>query len=72
MTEVRAVEQLTAERATVTERGLEAVKAHQAEIEVTLRKSLSDTKAALQGTLETLKAERSALASEWKARSEAD
>ena len=36
VTEVRAVEQLTAERATAAERGLEAAKVHQAEIEAAL------------------------------------
>jgi len=48
------------------------VKAHQVETEAMLWKSLADTEAVLQGTLETLEAERSTLASERKARSEAD
>jgi len=60
------------ERATAAERGLEVAKAHQAETEATLHKSLVDTEATLLGTLETLETERSALASERKARSEAD
>ena len=46
-TEVRAVEQLMAERAIAAKRGLEAAKARQAEIEATLRKSLTDTEVVL-------------------------
>ena len=69
---MRVKEQRAAEQATATERGLEAAKAHQAETEATLWKSLADIEAALQGTLETLETKRSALASERKARSEAD
>jgi len=72
VTEVRAAEQLMAKRGTAAERGLEVGKARQAETEATLRKSLADTEAVLQGTLETLEMERSALASERKAWSEAD
>ena len=67
MTAVRAEEQRVAELATAAEQGLEAAKAHQAETEVMLRKSLVDTEAALQGALETLEAEWSALASEQNA-----
>ena len=70
--ETWAMEQLMAERATAAERGLEAVKARQAKTEATLWKSLADTEAVLQVTLETLETERSALASERKAWSEAD
>ncbi|XP_066379484.1 uncharacterized protein [Miscanthus floridulus] len=61
VSEVRAAEQLTAKRATAVEQGLEAAM-HQ--------KSLADTKATLQGALETSEVEWSALASEQKARSE--
>ena len=45
--EVRAVEQIAAERATATGRGLEAAKARQAETEVGLLTSLANTEAAL-------------------------
>ena len=72
VTEPRAAEQLTMERATAAERGLEAVKVRQEEAEAALQKSLVDTKAALQSTLETLEAEQKALESERKARSEVD
>ena len=72
MTEVRVVEQLTAEQATAAERGHEAAKARQAETVAALRKSLADTEVALRGTLETLDMEWSALALERKARSKAD
>ena len=72
MTAVRVEEQRVVERETAVERGLEAAKARQAETEVTLRKSLANTEVALRGTLETLEMERSALASERKAQSEAD
>ena len=51
------------ERATIAERGLEAVKAYQAETEAKLWKSLVDTKAALQKSLETLESEWNALES---------
>ncbi|XP_066373126.1 uncharacterized protein [Miscanthus floridulus] len=61
---VRAEEQCVAERATATERGLEAVKAHQAETEAGLRTSLANPKAVLKKSLETLESERSALVSE--------
>ena len=54
---VRVEEQHAAERATATERGLEAAKARQAETEVGLYKSLADTEAALQKSLETLESE---------------
>ena len=57
MTVARAEEQRAAERATATERGLEAAKARQAETEVGLYKSLADTEAALQKSLETLESE---------------
>ena len=56
-------EQLMAERATVAERGLEAAKAHQAETEVVLQKSLET----LESERNTLESERSALESERKA-----
>ena len=86
MTKEQAAEVLVAERATTAERGLEAAKAHQAETEAGLWKSLADTEAALQKSLETLELERNtlkserntlelarkALESERKARSEAD
>ena len=55
------------ERATTAERGLEAVKARQVETEVGLQKSLADTEAVLQKSLETLESERSALVSEQNA-----
>lgn len=71
---VRAKEQRAAEHAIAAEQGLEATKARQAETEVGLWKSLVDSKAALQKSLETLESERSALVSErnalelaWKA-----
>ena len=44
--------QRAAERATVAEQGLEAVKAHHEEIEAGLRTSLVNTKAALREALE--------------------
>jgi len=83
---VRAEEQRAAERVTTAEQGLEAVKARQVETEVGLQKSLADTEAVLQKSLETLELEqnalkleqnalesaRKALESEQKARSEAD
>jgi len=77
VTEARAVEVLVVERATAIERGLEVAKARQAETKAGLWKSLADTKAALQKSLETLELERDALerealVSEQKARSEAD
>ena len=62
-TTVRAEGQRAVERATAAERGLEAVKARQAETEVGLRKSLVDIEVALQKSLETLESERSALVS---------
>ncbi|XP_066323431.1 uncharacterized protein [Miscanthus floridulus] len=62
-----AEEQRAVERATTTERGLEAAKAHQAETEVGLRKSLADTEAALQKSLEALESEQGALVSEQNA-----
>ena len=64
--------QRAVERATATERGLEAVKAHQAKTKAELWKSLADTDVALQSALETLETERKDLESERKARSEAD
>ena len=64
MTVVRAEEQRAAERATAAEWGIEAVKACQAETVAKLRKSLVDTEAALQKSLETLESERNALESE--------
>ena len=63
---------LVAERAIAAELGLESAKVFQVETEVALWKSLADTEAALQGTLETLEKERNALESERKARSEAN
>ena len=69
---MRAAEVLAAEWATVAERGLEVAKARQVKIKAMLRMTLVDTEAALQGTLETLEVERSTLASEQKAQSEAD
>ena len=39
---------------TAAERGLDAVKAHQAKTEAVLMKSLADTEAVLQGSLEAL------------------
>ena len=65
MTEARVVEQLAAERATAAERRLEVAKVCQAKTEVALQKSLVDTRAALQSSLETLETER-------KTQSEAD
>ena len=53
------------ERATVAERGLDAVKVHQVETEVALQKSLVETEVALQESLV-------ALESEQKARSKVD
>jgi len=64
VTVVWAEEQRAAERATTAERGLEAAKARQVEIEAGLWKSLADIEAALQKSLETLELERSALVSE--------
>ena len=64
MTEARAVE-----RATATERGLEAAKVHLAETEAALQKSLVETEVEFQSTLEM---EWKALESERKARSEVD
>ena len=61
VTVVRVEEQRVAERATTVKLGLEAAKAHQAETEVGLRKSLADIEAALQKSLETLELERSTL-----------
>ena len=68
-----------ADRATAAEQGLGVAKAHQAETEAGLRKSLADIEATLQKSLETLESERNALESERndpesarKARSEAD
>ncbi|XP_066316626.1 uncharacterized protein [Miscanthus floridulus] len=61
---VQAEEQCAAERATTVERGLEAVKAYQAETKAGLQKSLADTEAALQESLEALELEQSALVSE--------
>ena len=58
--EVRAAELLAAERATAVERGLDAVKARQAKTEALLQKSLADTEAALQSSLEALDSERKA------------
>ena len=72
VTGARATELLVAERATAIEWGLEAVKVRQAEIEAALQKSLVDTEAVLQSSLETLEMERKALESERKAQSEAD
>ena len=63
-TAVRAEGQRAAKRATAAERGLEAVKARQAETKVDLRTSLADTEVVLQKFLETLELVRSALASE--------
>ena len=65
-------EALMAERATTAEQGLEAAKAYQAETEAALWKSLVDTEAALQDSLEALEIEWNALASEQKAWSKAD
>ena len=65
-------EQRAAERATAAERGLKAAKAHQAETEAVLQKTLADTEVVLQRSLETLEMERNALESERKAGSEAD
>ena len=62
--ETWAMEQLMAERATATERGLEAVKARQAKTKAGLLKSLADTEVVLQKSLETLELERNALVSE--------
>ena len=45
--EARVAELLMVERATVAERGLEAVKVHQAETEGALPKSMVETEAAL-------------------------
>ena len=56
--------QRAAGRATTTERGLEATKARQVETEAGLRKSLVDTEAVLQESLETLESEQSTLVSE--------
>ena len=71
-TAVWAEGQHAAEWATTAEQGLKAAKARQAKTEVALWKSLVDTKAMLQATLETLKMEQNALEMERKARSEAD
>ena len=72
VTEAWAVEWLAAERASATERGLEAVKVYQAEIEAMLQKSLADTEVALQSSLETLETEQKDLELEQKAWSKAD
>ena len=66
VTGAQAAELLAVERVTTVERGLEA------EIEVALQKSLANTEAALQSSLETMETERKALESERKAQSEAD
>ena len=63
--EARAVELLAVERATAAKRGLDAAKVYQAETEAVLQKSLAETNAALQESLEALESER-------KARSEVD
>ena len=57
---------------TAAERGLEAMKARQAEIEADIRTSLVDTEAVLQKSMEALESKRNAQESEHKARSEAD
>ena len=49
--------QRAAERATTTERGLEAMKAHQVETEAELRASLASIKMALQEALVALEPE---------------
>ena len=67
-TKAWAVELLVVEWVTAVERGLNAVKAHEA----ALQKSLADTEVVLQRALETLDMEWKALESERKARSEAD
>ena len=86
MTAVWVEEQRVVEWATAAEQGLEAAKAHQAETEAGLQKSLVDTEVALEESLDALESERSALVlernalelarkaleSERKARSEAD
>ena len=67
------------ERATTAERGLKATKAHQAETEMELQKSLANTEAVLQEALAALEPERAALElaqkgleAEQRARSKAD
>ena len=60
----RVEEQRVMERATATERGLEAAKARYVETEVGLRKSLADTTVTLLKSLETLESEQNALESE--------
>ena len=79
VTEARAAELLTAERATASERGLEAVKVRLVETKAMLQESLAKTEVVLQSTLETLEVEQKDLELEWKAleseqmaRSEAD
>ena len=64
VTVARVEEQCAAEWATTAEWGLAVAKAHQVETEARLRKSLVDTEAVLQKSLETLESERSALVSE--------
>ena len=58
---MRAEEQRAVERATATERGLEAAKTHQVKTEAGLCKSLANTDTALQKSLETLELERNTL-----------
>ena len=50
--------QRAVERATAAEQGLEAMKAHQEEIEAGLRTSLANTEAALREALAALEPER--------------
>ena len=59
--------QHVAERVTTIEWGLKVARARQAKTEAGLRKSLADTEAVLQKSLETLESERSALVSEQNA-----
>ena len=49
---------LAAEWATSAERGLDWVKVHKVEAKTVLQKSLADTKAVLQGSLEALELEQ--------------
>ena len=61
MTEERAAELLAVERVATAERGLDMVKVHQAKNEVALQKTLAETEAVLQTSLEALESERKAL-----------
>jgi len=83
VTVVWVEEQRAAERATAVERGLEAVKARQAETEVGLRTSLAETlesersilaseRTALESAQKALEAKQRALEVERKAQSKAD